>query len=85
MLISAERYAFGRRSYIVSTTTNYLYSLLPHLSDWCIGVILQDLNSEVERATRIEKWDYWGDDCDKQEWLALLDALKAEKKRRDAE
>ena len=82
MMIGAERYAFGRRTYIVGMTVDYLIPLLPHLSDWCIGVFLQDLESELERAQRIGKWDYWGDDCDKRDWLRFLSALDKEAQRR---
>lgn len=83
MLISAERYAFGRRSYVVGTTVDYLISLLPRLSDWCKDVLLRDLTDERERADRIGNWDYWGDECDKRAWLRFLDALNEERKAED--
>lgn len=82
MLISAERYAFGRRTYIVSMAVGYLIPLLPRLSNWCIGVMYQDLSDEQARAIRIGKWDYWGDPCDRADWMKLLDALGKEKEWR---
>lgn len=35
MLISAVRYALGRRTYIVGLTVNYVIKELPRLSDSC--------------------------------------------------
>lgn len=68
MLISALRYALGRRTYIVETTVNYILSELPKLSDSCKQVMIDD----IENAYSL------GDDCDIQDWMRLLKELKGE-------
>ena len=76
MLISAERYAMGRRTYIVSDTVNYITSLLPNLSDWCILCMKYDIASELEVMHPIGN-------IDREAWEKLLEILKEEIKRRD--
>ena len=84
MLISAERYACGRRTYIVSTTVDYLLTLLPKLSDWCLGVLQQDLCGRRSMAEQIGNDRIWGDACDQCEWKRLMTALEAETERRNS-
>lgn len=80
MLISAERYACGRRTYIVSTTVDYILSLLPNLSDWCISVMQHDMRSEFDMAERMQK--KLGDPCDHEQWVKFRTALYEEMTRR---
>ena len=68
MLISALRYAIGRRTYIVEITVHYILSELPKLSDSCKQVMIHD----IENAYSL------GDDCDRQDWMRLLKELKGE-------
>lgn len=82
MLISAERYACGRMSYIVGTTVDYILSLLPHLSDWCIGVMQNDMKSEFEMYEHAPNAKNLGMSCDYVKWLKFKDALDAEMERR---
>lgn len=82
MLISAERYAFGRRTHIVFETVNYLAHLLPKVSDWCIAILTNDMKSEFDRAERMGNTGNFGDDCDYQDWVRFRDALTAEAERR---
>lgn len=82
MLICAERYAFGRRTYIVSETVDYLVHLLPKFSDWCIAILTNDIKSEFDRAERIGNTENFGDDCDYKDWVRFRDALTAEAERR---
>ena len=70
MLISALRYAIGRRTYIVEITVNYILSELTKLSDSCKQVMIHD----IENAYSL------GDDCDRQDWMKLLKELKGEAK-----
>lgn len=83
MLIGAERYACGRRTYIVGTTVDYILSLLPSLSDWCIGVMQNDMKSEFTMCERSGRTDMLGDPCDYAAWVKLRAALDEEMKRRD--
>ena len=85
MLISAERYACGRMSYIVGTTVDYILSLLPHLSDWCIGVMQNDMKSEFEMYERAPDLKNLGMDCDYRQWVRFREALDAEMERRKSE
>lgn len=82
MLICAVRYALGRRTYIVGTTTAYIGGLLPKLSDWCIGVILDDLESEYALAARVTSYSVLGDPCDVWHWDIFKAAVRAEIERR---
>ena len=82
MIISAERYAFGRRTYIVSDTCSYIGGLLPRLSDWCLSILGQDIESELKRAERIGSFEYWGDECDRKQWATFWKKLTEEIERR---
>ena len=80
-LLGYLRYSMGRRSYIVGACSDYLISLLPVLSDWCLNNIEDDLEryaADVESGFRS-----WGDDTDKLSWLKLWDKLVIEMRRRD--
>ena len=82
MIISAERYACGRMSYIVGTTVDYILSLLPHLSNWCIGVMQNDMKSEFDMYERAPDLKNLGMDCDYRQWVRFREALEAEMERR---
>ena len=83
MLIGAERYAMGRRTYIVSDTVNYLTSLLPWLSDHFMRVVMADIEA-TERLAQSSGSDtlLWGYPCDKADWMRLKEAIQSEKGRR---
>ena len=68
MIISAERYALGRMTYIVETTVNYILKDIEEnkLSDECLDVIAEDIRSAKNL----------GMECDKQQWLKLLDKIE---------
>lgn len=68
IVISAERYALGRMTYIVSVTVNYILEQIENdkLSDECLDVIAED----------IRHTENLGMDCDKKEWLRLLDRIE---------
>ena len=84
MLISAERYAFGRRTYIVSDTVNYILSLLPFLSDWCVTILFNDIDREFETAKRCDNdYRHFGDACDLVEWKKLYKELTIMKELRN--
>lgn len=80
MLISAERYALGRATYIVSSTVNYIAGFRKELSDWCIGIIIQDINSELEMCERMNRMI--GMQCDHNNWLWLKNVLEDEQEKR---
>lgn len=83
MLISAERYACGRRTYIVEMTVDYIISLLPRLSDWCITVMQNDMKSEFDMAERMQR--KIGMSCDHEQWVKFREALDEVMKRRKAD
>ena len=66
MLISAMRYALGRRTYIVGMTTEYIENELPKLADQCKDVMIKDIESQRN----------YGDECDREDWMQLLEKLK---------
>lgn len=68
MIISAERYALGKITYIVELTVNYILQEIEDnkLSDRCLDIIRKDIK---------EARDY-GMDCDKQQWIKLLNRIE---------
>lgn len=82
MLISAERYAFGRRTYIVGCTIDYILSLLPSLSDWCVNILYNDIKSQFDTVERTKDYRLFGDTCDLEDWYRFYKALVNETRKR---
>lgn len=85
MLISAVRYAIGRRTFIVKSTVDYILSLIPRLSFWCVNVMLADLSEEIKAAERMNRPEQLGDEIDRIQWDRLKNALETEIGRRKSE
>ena len=66
MLVSAERYAMGRQTYIVKWTCDFISDNLHLLTEKDKSVIIRDIKSSRD----------YGADFDKVEWLKLLNVLK---------
>ena len=68
IIISAERYALGKMTYIVEITTNYISKEIRRgkLSKSCLKIIERD----------IEDAKHLGMECDKQQWLKLLQLIE---------
>lgn len=68
IVISAERYALGRRTYIVELTVNYILQEIEEdkLSDRCLDLIREDIKNARD----------YGMDCDKAQWLKLLNRIE---------
>jgi len=66
LLVSAERYALGRQTYIVQWTCEVIKKNLHLLSNKDKQVMIRDLENPIS----------YGNDCDKTEWLKLLNKLK---------
>ena len=66
ILVSAERYALGRRTYIVNWTCEFIENNLALLTDKDRQVIIRDLENPIS----------YGDECDEKEWKILLAMLK---------
>lgn len=66
MMISSERYAMGRRTYIVSWTCEFIKNNMHLLTDKDINVIISDIKNSID----------YGNDCDKVEWFNLLNSLE---------
>ena len=62
---SAVRYALGRKTYIVSTTCDYVKKNIEFLSDNTLNVIARDITMCEDK----------GDICDEVEWNILLDTI----------
>lgn len=73
MLVSAVRYALGRKSYITMATADSARKAWPHLSLGARGVILRDIEQALsESKTAGEKV---GMDIDHHAWVALLNDI----------
>ena len=66
MLVSAERYALGRRTYIVQWTCEIITKNLHLITEKDKQVIIRDIEKSIS----------YGDECDKICWLKLLEVLK---------
>lgn len=68
IIISAERYALGRMTYIVEITVNYILEEIENdkLSDKCLNIIAEDIRSAKDL----------GMDCDKKYWIKLLNRIE---------
>lgn len=68
ILVSAERYALGRRTCIVGWTCEIIKKNMHLLSDKDKAVMIRDLENPIS----------YGDECDKNEWMLLLNELRKE-------
>ena len=66
MLIGAERYALGRRTYIVSWTCEFIGNNMHLLTGKDKAVMIRDIENAIS----------YGDECDEQCWKSLLNKLK---------
>lgn len=66
ILVSAERYALGRRTYIVNWTCEFIENNLALLTEKDRQVMIRDLENPIS----------YGDDCDERDWKRLLEVLK---------
>ena len=66
MLISALRYALGRRTYVVEHNCEYIEQQIPMLSDRCKDVMIKDIENQRN----------YGGECDKEDWMQLLEKLR---------
>ena len=76
MLISAVRYALGRMTYIVGETAEFVASIKDKISQKCIGIIIEDIEREIEFYHRAGQT--CGMDYDERTWLRLKDFLKGD-------
>lgn len=74
MLVSAERYALGRMTYIVSLTVDYITPMIRNLDMKYINIMIDDITGHSYLG--------YGMDMDEEEWEKLLSRLCAEKERR---
>ena len=68
MLVCAVRYALGRRTYIVAWVCEFIRNNTDLLTERSKMAIIRDIEQQKDYG--------YGDECDKECWLALLDYLK---------
>lgn len=68
MIVGAERYALGRRTYIVQWTCEFIKNNLQLITNKDKQVMIRDLENPIS----------YGDECDKVCWIQLLEILKKE-------
>ena len=69
VLICAERYACGRRTYMPSIVTGFIKPLVPNLSDRFLAVLERDLKAA---------WSYGDKKIDEPLWIELLHVVEDE-------
>lgn len=74
MMVSAVRYALGRQTYIVSTTTQYMTGLVKKLDNQNLACMERDIR---------EAGNYGSETIDKPNWMSLLAVLQEEMKTRN--
>lgn len=72
IVISALRYAIGRRTYITSETTNFIINHLELIDERVKTIMIKDLEEYFD--LRHSKF-YNDDDCDYQNWIKLYKFL----------
>ena len=66
LLVSAQRYALGRKTYIVSWTCDVIKNNLNILTEADKKVMIRNIESAIN----------YGDSCDERDWKELLKVLK---------
>ena len=74
ILVCAVRYALGRMSYIVGEVCSYVKFHRKKLSQYCINIIIRDIEEELERYHN--SGHTLGMECDERQWVELLRILK---------
>jgi hypothetical protein len=77
VLLSAVRYALGRRTYMPGIVVGVILPKVQFLNDKTLCCMERDIVDQ-------EQFGY-GDDCDKKDWMRLLEAVKAEREKRGLE
>ena len=72
-LIGAERYALGRKTYIVQWTCEFIGSNLHLLTEKDKQVMIRDIENPIS----------YGDECDKVCWIQLLEKLRKENSKNE--
>ena len=78
IILGAFRYAMGRRSYIVSTTVDFIMNNI----DLVPRGFRELMIDEITMGENGEFYYQLGDDCDKQQWLKLREFLKEQDNKR---
>ena len=68
ILISAVRYALGKKTYMVELTVNYILEEIEYdkLSDECLIIIRRDVKNAED----------YGMECDRKQWIKLLNRIE---------
>ena len=70
MLVGSVRYVLGRRTYIVHWTCEFIANNMHLLLEKDKAVIIRDIEKQAMYG--------YGDECDKNDWMRLLEKLKGE-------
>ena len=71
IMVSALRYALGRRTYIVGDTCRYIRKYIDGMTQHCKNVMIDDIKRQKPFG--------YGDGCDEDDWMSLLEELEEEK------
>ena len=68
IVISAVRYDLDKKTYMVELTVNYILEEIEYdkLSDECLNIIRRDIKNAED----------YGMECDKKQWLKLLNRIE---------
>lgn len=70
MIVSAERYALGRMTYIVELTVNYILKEIEEnkLSNKCLSIIKRDIEEELKVGGMFNS--------DRHQWIRLKNSIE---------
>ena len=84
IMVCAERYSIGRRTYMPLLVTQFIRSYKSVLTNKSVSTMIQDIESVrdqyITEAERARHYHPLGDDCDQRLWLDMLEFLKTWKK-----
>lgn len=78
IIVYAERYALGRRTYAVSSVINFIRPKITLLSTKTLMALHHDLDALCMQVERTGIDGLWGMECDKREWKRLWNSIKVE-------
>lgn len=89
MAICAFRYCCGRRTYVVSEFVEWAMRNWSNIDEKARKIIQRDLSEEIARDDEARRdsanraWMPLGDDCDRKEWVSLMEFIEKQEQSSD--
>lgn len=89
LAVCAFRYCCGRRTYVVGEFVRWAMRNWPHIDKKARHIIQRELRDEIERddeirgSKTVDGWMPLGDNCDRKEWLTLMEFIQEQEQSND--